>query len=371
MALAVISPALDPADHAAEATPPAEHTDPEHTAAHLAETEAARAALAERASRADPRRPAGDRPALPRRVAAAQLALSTVAGDVPLPEMSPETYEELRRAAVVAATALAVADDRVALRGPAAEAAAEAREILRDAVAEPSDAPANEARDAQGAGARRPGVFSAQMAQAHAARLAGALSATTAEQIRDLRGGPPPEQPAGTRAAPARRAIARAVVHRVTPRAVKRLHKRVHRTVQKRIHNRIHRSVKRSHVVTSRRTHHVMPLGNGMTAVIAYARSQVGKRYVRGGTGPFGFDCSGFTKRAYALAGIELPHSSGAQAAQARSISRAEARPGDLVVGPGHVGIYMGRGMMIDAGNSRTGVVYRRLYSGLHVERLK
>jgi cell wall-associated NlpC family hydrolase len=110
-------------------------------------------------------------------------------------------------------------------------------------------------------------------------------------------------------------------------------------------------------------------LGN-MTAVIAYARSQVGKRYVSGGEGPGGFDCSGLTRSAYARIGIRLPHSSGAQAARARSISRSQARPGDLVVGPGHVGIYMGHGMMIDAGNHRTGVVYRKLYSGLRVERL-
>lgn len=107
----------------------------------------------------------------------------------------------------------------------------------------------------------------------------------------------------------------------------------------------------------------------GMAAVIAFAQAQVGKRYSRGGEGPHAFDCSGFTKRAYALAGIRLPHSSGAQAARARTVSRAEARPGDLVVGPGHVGIYMGRGMMIDAGNQRTGVVYRKMYGGLHIER--
>jgi cell wall-associated NlpC family hydrolase len=108
-----------------------------------------------------------------------------------------------------------------------------------------------------------------------------------------------------------------------------------------------------------------------MTAVVAFALSQVGKRYVRGGEGRGGFDCSGFTKRAYAHAGLRLPHSSGAQAARARHISQAQARPGDLVVGAGHVGIYMGRGMMIDAGNRRTGVVYRHLYSGLHVARLR
>ncbi|MEU4155849.1 NlpC/P60 family protein [Actinoplanes sp. NPDC026670] len=107
-----------------------------------------------------------------------------------------------------------------------------------------------------------------------------------------------------------------------------------------------------------------------MRAVIAYAKSQVGKRYVRGGEGASGFDCSGLTKRAYAKAGLSLPHSSGGQARRARSVSRSQARPGDLVVGRGHVGIYMGNGMMIDAGNSRTGVVYRKVYRGLSVSRL-
>jgi peptidoglycan DL-endopeptidase CwlO len=127
------------------------------------------------------------------------------------------------------------------------------------------------------------------------------------------------------------------------------------------------RTVVTRHAAPSRQR--VMRLGN-MTAVIAYARSQVGKRYVSGGEGAGGFDCSGLTKQAYAKAGIRLPHSSRSQAARARRISRSQARPGDLVVGPGHVGIYMGNGMMIDAGNHRTGVVYRKLYSGLSVERL-
>ncbi|WP_248294390.1 C40 family peptidase [Actinoplanes sp. TBRC 11911] len=135
--------------------------------------------------------------------------------------------------------------------------------------------------------------------------------------------------------------------------------------------------IRRTHVVRSvvtrhavvKRGHQVVRVANGMTAVIAYAKSQVGRRYVSGGEGRGGFDCSGLTKRAYAQAGVRLPHSSRAQAARARVISRSKARPGDLVVGSGHVGIYMGRGMMIDAGNHRTGVVYRKLYSGLRVAR--
>lgn len=140
--------------------------------------------------------------------------------------------------------------------------------------------------------------------------------------------------------------------------------------------HRAHRSVKHrndSNRATKRRTDSARSsgrTGRGMGAVIAYARAQVGKRYSSGGSGPYTFDCSGLTMRAYAQAGYRLPHSSGGQAARARQIPRSQARPGDLVVGPGHVGIYMGGGMMVDAGNRRVGVVYRRLYGGLHIERL-
>jgi cell wall-associated NlpC family hydrolase len=162
--------------------------------------------------------------------------------------------------------------------------------------------------------------------------------------------------------APATRRTTR-LIHRLARVAVQDAQRPVRRVLK----------IKRTRVarVVTRRVAapRVMRLGN-MTAVIAYARSQVGKSYVSGGEGPGGFDCSGFTKSAYARAGIRLPHSSSAQAARARRIARSQARPGDLVVGPGHVGIYMGRGMMIDAGNHRTGVVYRKLYSGLRVERL-
>lgn len=111
--------------------------------------------------------------------------------------------------------------------------------------------------------------------------------------------------------------------------------------------------------------------GGGLDAVVRYALAQVGKPYRMGADGPGAFDCSGLTMMAYARVGIRLPHSSGGQAGRARRVSRAAARPGDLVVGSRHVGIYLGGGWMVDAGNSRVGVVKRRMYAGLWVETLR
>lgn len=111
-----------------------------------------------------------------------------------------------------------------------------------------------------------------------------------------------------------------------------------------------------------------------MAAVVAFARKQVGKPYRWGATGPGAYDCSGFTRAAYLRGGWKLAHSSRAQARRAYRISWAAARPGDLVTAPGHVGIYMGKRnghhMIIDAGNSRVGVVYRRAHSRLRPQRI-
>jgi peptidoglycan DL-endopeptidase CwlO len=109
----------------------------------------------------------------------------------------------------------------------------------------------------------------------------------------------------------------------------------------------------------------------GLNAAVAFALSQVGDSYVHGASGPGAWDCSGLTQAAYRRAGISLPHSSGAQASRARRVSRSQARPGDLVVGPGHVGIYIGGGYMVDAGNPRVGVSKRKMYAGLSVRRLR
>lgn len=85
---------------------------------------------------------------------------------------------------------------------------------------------------------------------------------------------------------------------------------------------------------------------------IRTACAQVGDPYVWGATGPDAFDCSGLTQYAYAKAGIHLTHFTGAQWRETKVISRAEARPGDLVFffsDLHHVGIYLGNGTMVHA----------------------
>ncbi|MGK5114027.1 MULTISPECIES: C40 family peptidase [unclassified Geodermatophilus] len=85
------------------------------------------------------------------------------------------------------------------------------------------------------------------------------------------------------------------------------------------------------------------------------AMAQRGKPYVWAAEGPGSFDCSGLVLYAYKAAGIGLPHSSRLQSQMGRTVSRAEARPGDLVAfySPvSHIGIYLGNGQMVHAPTS-------------------
>ena len=104
------------------------------------------------------------------------------------------------------------------------------------------------------------------------------------------------------------------------------------------------------------------PASASGSSIVSIAMQYVGTPYVYGGSSPSGFDCSGFVQYVYAQAGISLPRTSGAQAAAGTAVSMSEAQPGDIVYYGYHVGIYAGNGMMIDAGNESTGVVYRDIY---------
>jgi peptidoglycan DL-endopeptidase CwlO len=100
------------------------------------------------------------------------------------------------------------------------------------------------------------------------------------------------------------------------------------------------------------------PPNDAAAAAIAYAEQQLGKQYQWGGTGPDAFDCSGLVMMAYRAAGIDIPRTSQQQWAWGPEIKASQVEPGDLVFfagadgtdkSPGHVGIVIGGGLMIEA----------------------
>ncbi|TSI19498.1 C40 family peptidase [Brevibacterium aurantiacum] len=102
--------------------------------------------------------------------------------------------------------------------------------------------------------------------------------------------------------------------------------------------------------------------GSKAEQVIGWASKGVGTPYVYGGTSQSGWDCSGYTSWVYSKVGVNLPRSSGAQKAAGQVVSQSEAKPGDLIWHPGHIGIYAGDGQMYDAGSPGSGTS-KRSYS--------
>ena len=99
------------------------------------------------------------------------------------------------------------------------------------------------------------------------------------------------------------------------------------------------------------------PNGTVATAV-SFAEAQLGKPYQWGGTGPDSFDCSGLVMMAYRAAGVDIPRTSQRQWLWGPQVPASHVEPGDLVffagadgtpTAPGHVGLVIGSGMMIEA----------------------
>lgn len=116
---------------------------------------------------------------------------------------------------------------------------------------------------------------------------------------------------------------------------------------------------------------------NESPQVVRTALAYRGSRYVRGGTGARGFDCSGFTRFVYAKYGVELPHSSKSQASCGKHVEKSDLREGDLVFfktrggGISHVGIYIGDRKFIHASTPKTGVIVSSLDQPYYASRYK
>lgn len=101
-------------------------------------------------------------------------------------------------------------------------------------------------------------------------------------------------------------------------------------------------------------------------------RRQNGDPYSYGAAGPHRFDCSGLTQFVYRVAiGERLPHNSGAQVGRTRRISRAAARPGDLVFfhdggSVYHVAVYAGGNRIWHAPGSGKRVTRAQIWTRSH-----
>ncbi|MGW8061909.1 NlpC/P60 family protein [Streptomyces ziwulingensis] len=92
--------------------------------------------------------------------------------------------------------------------------------------------------------------------------------------------------------------------------------------------------------------------GTKAEKALAFARAQIGKPYVWGAAGPGSYDCSGLTQAAWKAADVTLPRTTYDQVNAGTTVPVSQAQPGDLVFfydNLGHVGLYIGNGMMIHA----------------------
>jgi cell wall-associated NlpC family hydrolase len=97
-------------------------------------------------------------------------------------------------------------------------------------------------------------------------------------------------------------------------------------------------------------------------AVLEIAAKYVGTPYVSGGSGPGGFDCSGFTSYVFGQLGISLPRTSSGQRNVGTVVSRDQALPGDLIWSPGHVAIYAGGNTQIDSPRPGKTIQFRAIW---------
>ncbi len=99
------------------------------------------------------------------------------------------------------------------------------------------------------------------------------------------------------------------------------------------------------------------------SSVVSYANQFVGNPYVWGGTSlTNGCDCSGFVQGVLANFGITYGSrmTSGSFRSVGNEVSYNYMQPGDIVCYPGHVAIYAGGGLIVEAQSTATGITNYR-----------
>jgi cell wall-associated NlpC family hydrolase len=103
--------------------------------------------------------------------------------------------------------------------------------------------------------------------------------------------------------------------------------------------------------------------------VLKEAAKLRGAPYRYGGTTPRGFDCSGYTGYVYKKAGKKVPRTARSQYKATKHLSRAAAKPGDLVFFKSsggnvyHVGIFAGGNMLWHASKPGRPVAKAKIWS--------
>jgi cell wall-associated NlpC family hydrolase len=112
------------------------------------------------------------------------------------------------------------------------------------------------------------------------------------------------------------------------------------------------------------------PSRKTIETAIDFAKAQLGKPYLWGGTGPDRFDCSGLMLRAWQAAGVYLPRTSGQQYYAGTPVATTNLKRGDLLfwsydgtpAGIHHVALYLGNGRFIESPHTGAYVRYNSIY---------
>lgn len=112
---------------------------------------------------------------------------------------------------------------------------------------------------------------------------------------------------------------------------------------------------------------YTLPADPVQRTVVSAALAHVGKPYVWGAKGPDAFDCSGLTQAVWAAAGVPISAGTVNQVRDGTPVTDlTRLSPGDLLFIPGsygtravprHVGLYIGGGLVVDARNTKRGVI--------------